>query len=237
MVLLALYLPSKAQWVDTTYLDAELKEVNDSSKASFYEIWKSTDAQSIEGTLFKYSINGVLLHENNYSDINNEIRSGVSKHYNPDGSLKLEITYSNNKMEGRLRTYYSNGQLKRDELFENNLPVEGKCYGKTGNDTTYFPYMQLPSYPGGESALNKFIMESITVPNKLIKKKNAGIVRIQFVVDEKGNVRDAEVVKSVHPKLDKLALDAVNNMPRWNCGIFDGEPAAVYYTLPVNFDF
>jgi protein TonB len=237
IVLFSLYLPSKAQWVDTIYLDADHNEVDDSSAASYYKIWKSTDAESLEGVMFKYDMNGVLLFEINYSNVKELVLNGVSKYYHPEGGLKSEVMYLNNKMQGKVQTYYPNGQLKRDDLYENDLFVEGKCYGKTGNDTTHFPYMQLPSYPGGETELYKFIAASITVSYKLSKKTNGGIVRIQFVVDEQGNVRDAEVVQSVHPKLDKLALKSVNDMPRWNFGIFDGEPAAVYYTLPVKFSF
>ena len=78
IVLFSLYLPSKAQWVDTIYLDADYNELDDSSAASYYNIWKSANAESLEGVVFKYDMHGVLLLEVNYSNVEELVVNGVS---------------------------------------------------------------------------------------------------------------------------------------------------------------
>ena len=62
-----------------------------------------------------------------------------------------------------------------------------------------------------------------------------GRVVVVFVVDEKGNLSDVKVARSVEPSLDAEAVRIVKSMPRWNPGIEKGKAVKVRYTLPVTF--
>lgn len=61
-----------------------------------------------------------------------------------------------------------------------------------------------------------------------------GVMIVQSIIDEDGCVQRMRVCKSVHPRLDLAALDAVR---RWvfQPATLENQPVKVYYTLTVNF--
>lgn len=93
----------------------------------------------------------------------------------------------------------------------------------------------MPSYPGGNEALTKYLSDNIRYP--VIAQENGiqGRVICQFVVNKDGSIVDIQVVRSVDPSLDKEAERVIRNMPKWNPGKQRGKSVRVKYTLPVNF--
>lgn len=61
-----------------------------------------------------------------------------------------------------------------------------------------------------------------------------GVVIVESVIDEDGCVQRVRLCKSVHPRLDRAALDAAR---RWvfQPATLENQPVKVYYTLTVNF--
>ncbi len=93
----------------------------------------------------------------------------------------------------------------------------------------------MPSFPGGDAALFKFLNDNIKYP--VIAQENGiqGRVICQFVVNRDGSIVDVEVVRSVDPSLDKEAIRVIKAMPNWAPGKQRGKSVRVKYTLPVNF--
>jgi protein TonB len=94
---------------------------------------------------------------------------------------------------------------------------------------------EMPSFPGGDGELLRFLSSSIKYP--VIAQENGiqGRVTCAFVVNRDGSVVDAEVVRGVDPSLDKEALRVINTMPKWTPGKQRGKPVRVKYTVPVTF--
>lgn len=88
-----------------------------------------------------------------------------------------------------------------------------------------------PSFPGGQKALMDYISEHLRNPSP--ETDVTGRVIVQFVVGKDGTVKDAKVVRGIHPEFDAEALRLVENMPKWRPGKLAGEPVEVRYTLPV----
>jgi protein TonB len=93
----------------------------------------------------------------------------------------------------------------------------------------------MPSFPGGDQALFKFLGDNVKYP--VIAQENGiqGRVICQFVVNKDGSIVDVEVVRPVDPSLDKEAIRVIKSMPNWSPGKQRGKSVRVKYTLPVNF--
>lgn len=92
-----------------------------------------------------------------------------------------------------------------------------------------------PEFPGGVQALLEYLRKNIKYPQICKDNNIQGRVLISFVVNKDGAIVDPEIVKSVHPSLDKEALRVISGMPNWKPGAQRGKPVRVKYTVPVNF--
>ena len=90
-------------------------------------------------------------------------------------------------------------------------------------------------FPGGEAALVQFFKDHIKYPSKAAKKKIEGLVKLKFLVDKTGKVRDVKVVKSVDKELDKEAVRVCKSLPDFIPASVNGVPVEVWFTLPVEF--
>ena len=93
----------------------------------------------------------------------------------------------------------------------------------------------MPTFPGGDQALFKFLSDNIRYP--VITQENGiqGRVICQFVVNRDGSIVDVEVVRSIDASLDREAIRVIKSMPNWKPGMQRGKAVRVKYTLPVNF--
>ena len=91
---------------------------------------------------------------------------------------------------------------------------------------------QMPSFKGN---VNSWLSSHLQYPAVAAENGIQGRVIVKFVVGKDGSVSQAQVVRGVDPALDREALRVVNSMPRWNPGMNNGQPANVWFTLPINF--
>ena len=94
---------------------------------------------------------------------------------------------------------------------------------------------QMPSFPGGQSALFQWLSNNIKYPVVAEENGVQGRVIVTFVVERDGSITDVRVVKSVDPSLDKEAVRVTKAMPHWIPGKQNGSAVRVKYTLPVTF--
>ncbi len=93
----------------------------------------------------------------------------------------------------------------------------------------------MPEFPGGPSALMKFIAKNVKYPNVARENGIQGRVFVRFVVTKVGGVDKVTVVRSVDPLLDKEAIRVVKKLPKWKPGRQRGKNVPVWYTVPINF--
>lgn len=113
---------------------------------------------------------------------------------------------------------------------------------QTPNELVYTTVEQQPEFPGGKAALSRYLASTIKFPNSLMRKNyNTGSVAAKFIVDKTGNVRDVRVTtKPLSKEMRKgmqefmtAIIAAIEKMPRWRPGQENGQPVAVFYTLPI----
>jgi protein TonB len=94
---------------------------------------------------------------------------------------------------------------------------------------------QMPSYPGGTSALMSYLNSNIKYPVVAQENGVQGRVIVGFVVERDGSITDVNILKSVDPSLDREAARVVRSMPRWTPGKQNGQAVRVKYNVPVTF--
>jgi len=137
---------------------------------------------------------------------------------------KTEVTISIADVKG---TDEENG-IDIAEL--NNMIVE--------EDTTSAPYSvveQMPEFPGGETALRKYLSSTVKYPEIATENGIQGKVYVSFVVDRSGSISNVKIARGVDSSIDKEAMRVVKSMPKWIPGKQNGEPVRVSYTVPINF--
>ena len=107
-----------------------------------------------------------------------------------------------------------------------------------GEDTTSTPYAvveQMPEFPGGEAALQRYLHNSVKYPNIAMENGIQGKVYVGFVVERNGSISNVRIARGVDASLDKEAMRVVRLMPKWIPGKQNGEPVRVSFTAPINF--
>ena len=94
---------------------------------------------------------------------------------------------------------------------------------------------QMPQFPGGEAGLMRYLQSNINYPANAAKNNIGGRVILQFVVEKDGHIGEVKVVRSIDPEIDAEAVRVVKSLPDFIPGRQDGEPVAVWYTIPVSF--
>jgi protein TonB len=95
---------------------------------------------------------------------------------------------------------------------------------------------EMPQFPGGELERQKFLSANVTY---LPMARDAGIsgrVFVQFTVEKDGTISDIEVVKGLGGGLDEEAVRAVEAMPKWEPGFYQGRPVSVRFVMPIFFN-
>ena len=110
---------------------------------------------------------------------------------------------------------------------------------KPADDDPVDPFVvnKMPSFPGGESEMFKWIYKHIVYPEMAREAGTEGAVVLTFVVGKDGNISDIAVVKTPASGgiLGKEATRVVQTMPKWSPGEANGRAVKVRFTLPIRF--
>lgn len=121
------------------------------------------------------------------------------------------------------------------DISELSRPVELVVDDIIEEDKVLEDAEQMPMFPGGQSALNKFLSENIHYPIIAQESGIQGRVVVKFVVSRSGDIMDIQIIRGVDSSLDREAVRVVQSMPKWIPGKHRGKPVSVYFTLPVEF--
>ena len=120
------------------------------------------------------------------------------------------------------------------------IPDEGTGVVAPVKEEIFTIVEQMPSFPGGDAAMMKWIkdkIESIGYPQMEKEAGISGTCYVTFVIDKEGNVTDSKLLRGVSggPGYDKVALTVVKAMPKWAAGKQNGRAVSVQYNLPIKF--
>lgn len=93
----------------------------------------------------------------------------------------------------------------------------------------------MPEYPGGESALHRYLSREVNYPEIDIVGRREGRVTVGFIIRSDGSVTDVKVLQGVSSTIDAEAERVVRRMIKWKPGKFNQREVDVRYALPIVF--
>ena len=103
------------------------------------------------------------------------------------------------------------------------------------SEKIYEAVEQYADFPGGQSALTKWIRQNLRYPEAAAVNCVQGRCIVKFVIEKDGSISDAKIIKGIDKELDAEAVRLVKSMPKWKPGRQHGEKVRSYYILPINF--
>ncbi|QDK78084.1 TonB family protein [Spirosoma sp. KCTC 42546] len=144
--------------------------------------------------------------------------------------------YKNGFKHGNWTGRYIDNSYFFEEQYDKGVCQFGKARVGEGDTVRYSVLEKQPEFPGGLQGLGEFLSNNLQYPRKAQQAGAEGKVFVSFVVCTDGTLCDYEVLKSVHPDLDKEAVRVVQKMSgRWKPGFQRGQKVRVKYNLPINF--
>lgn len=131
--------------------------------------------------------------------------------------------------------------LYNDNIEEEDSPKDSSDkdqVNQTQQNLTTISYDSVeikPIFPGGESAMNRFIHQNTNYPQLAIEQNIEGTVYVGFIIAENGEILNPTIYQGVDSIIDAEAINIVKRMPKWSPGKHKGENVKVSYILPVKF--
>lgn len=94
----------------------------------------------------------------------------------------------------------------------------------------------VPVFPGGQEALNKFITENMKYPAPAKDNGVEGVVTLRLTVKPDGTIGAIKVVRMVDPDLEQEAIRIAKIMPAWTPADKDGQAIEAPVEVPITFE-
>lgn len=119
---------------------------------------------------------------------------------------------------------------------DKNAIVEAPKSDGHGDGRPFTVVEMMPSFPGGDDALMKYLQKNMRYPRMAAEADIEGRVYVSFIVDWHGNITEVHTVGNhLGGGLEEEAIRVVSAMPQWKPGKQNGQTVSVYFNLPISF--
>lgn len=112
--------------------------------------------------------------------------------------------------------------------------IVGESYA-FNKDTMYASEVALDVKPEPGVDIAQFLMKNLEYPKVAKEKGMEGKVIVGFIITDKGDLSDIEIVTAPDLSMSNEALRVVKLLPKWKPGMKNGKPVSVSYHLPIAF--
>lgn len=102
-------------------------------------------------------------------------------------------------------------------------------------DSVYSIVSSMPVFPGGHEGLAIYLDTALNYPELARKNRIQGSVHIECIINKKGEIEEAKIVKGLGWNCEEEALRIVKEMPQWKPGTVNKEPVKVRQTFALVF--
>jgi protein TonB len=221
------------------------------SKEFFYVFdgnWKPTKLDSAHFLLHVHEVNdtcwqwdyyhiaGPLVKTEQYRDKDGNELDGSSRFYNERGWLDSTAAYKRGRKDGYFRKMQGDSlKWKTEYLYRNDSLINVKDFTNVKDSAMVSKTDKESKYPGGLGKWGRYLNKNLKYPDRAVNFNIEGEVRILFIVNKEGEVKDPYVAKSVEYSLDGESLTIVEKSGKWEPGSQNGKLINTYKVQPINF--
>lgn len=152
----------------------------------------------------------------------------ISREFYETGELYSESTYKN-KAPFLVNYFYETGEKRRTCTYDCYELLDGFCFTKSGDDTTYYEAFIMPEI---DQPIFKFLSENLTIPDNNLK----GNVVVSFLITDHDSVENIKIIYSTNNRLNQSVIDVISaSSSHWKSALKEGKKVPLKMNLPVNF--
>ena len=177
--------------------------------------------------------NGYLQDSLNMSDAGN----GVYVAWFDNGMPSEAGKYANYKKQGRWVYYHRTGKISSVELYRNDSLQNFQLFAEDGTpqDDSIVP-SAVASFPKGRKGWNNYVQSSLHYPTNLYVLNGDHVTVVtEAVINENGEIEDAEVTVPYYDVFDKEALRVIKTSPKWIPAVEHNRKVKYHFTFAVEF--
>jgi TonB family protein len=132
--------------------------------------------------------------------------------------------------------------LGNEYLFTEAVPSETKVQMEVDNKNKALPEIpagktleKAPEFPGGQSAMNQFLIENLIYPNIAKENGTEGTVILKIIVEADGQLSDIFILRDINNGCGQAAIQSFKKMPRWSPAVHHGKAVRSSMVVPVRF--
>jgi protein TonB len=92
-----------------------------------------------------------------------------------------------------------------------------------------------PRLTGGNTRLHQHVLQAFRNSGLDLTSVNGPLI-VGFVVTETGELKGVRIMKSLNPKLNGIAMMAINSLyGKWSPATLGGSPVRYFQLFPINF--
>lgn len=212
------------------YLDKNLRPAVKSEDVVFMSMLEF-DKSVLINNITTYYLTGEPHSYVQYSNYKFRRKQGICDEWYQSRVKLSEKNYINDKLDGVAKDFHANGNLKREEMYEEGKLVSGKSFDDAGKEVPYFAAYVPPSFPGGIEKFMTYVTNRATTSG--LSKYQHGNMMVRFVIDTNGKVTNIKLMRRLEPKLDNSIIAALQKSPLWIPGKKDGVPVETQMMIPL----
>jgi len=208
---------------------------NNQQKAKFLVVEKQINDSAFEK--LEYNFSGPMINRGTFKDKALTILNGEYADYHINGYLATTGHYNNNKKDGLWYIYDDTAKAITEYKFHldsllSKIDMDSmtKANEKIKHDTTGETEA---SYKGGNGKIRSLISYNFKMPQRTISLHKDGTVKIRFVIDTAGDVKEIAVLQSVEFAFDEEAMRVISLMKKWNPASDKGKKVRAYRIQPI----
>ena len=127
-----------------------------------------------------------------------------------------------------------NADVQQDEVIEEYVAPE-VVEEEVVEQEIFQIVEEMPSFPGGEAELMKYVGSHIKYPQIARETGIQGRVFVGFVVEPDGSISNVKLLRGIGGGCDEEAMRVIKSLPKWKPGKQRGKAVRVSYQIPVFF--